>query len=221
MMVKLKNSDIEIKFDECAFQTLVIENKQLFRRVSFAFYDDTPEDYFVFSLKYTPFEFHKKGMYIPSAVNLDMDNKKLITKINSFLERLANDELYTDLLEIKGKLLSFAEKLTEKSDFCVEYNCDIGAKEIIKLLSFEITRGNMGITEAFVQYVLLLSRYLGVELFVVSDLHLFFDVTELDLMFKTMQLNGVKMLCVEGFSPAEPSEYEKIHIIDRDLCEIE
>ncbi len=220
-MIVVKPTNIEIRFRDSNFHTLVIENKSLFRQVIYSFYSDNPEEFFVFSKNFEVFEFRKKGIYIPSAINFEMNDKKLLTKINTYLENLANDELYTELLDIKAVLMDFAGKLALKSDFSVDYDGEILTKDIIKLFDFEITKGDLNFAEAFIRYVQLMSQYFKISLFVISDLHSVFDEKELDMIFETLLLNDVNILSVEGLSPNNISKYEKIHIVDVDLCEIE
>ncbi len=221
MMVLFKSSGTEIKFNNCHFHTLVIENKQLLRNITFSFYNETSEDYFVFSNNYETFEFHKKGIYIPSVIGFDMNNKKLMTKINANLERLLVDELSEEFLDVKNKLMVLAERLAYESDFNLECDYDINPHDIVKLFGFEIERQNNNFADDFIRYVQLFAQYLGVTLIVVFGIHNFFVKEELDLIFNTLSLNEVNVLCIESTQPDNPSEYEKMHIIDRELCEIE
>ncbi len=220
MMAVMKCANAEILFRECPFQTVVIENKALLRRIIYSFYTEESDELLVFSKKHTPFLFTQKGLYIPSPVHMDFNSKKLLTKINAHMEQTANVELHAELLRIKGELIKFAQRLSETADFQMEYGDDIGAKDIIKLFGFELSRGEMDFAEAFVEHIRLLSRYLGVRLFVVSDLHAFFDSHELELIFETLLLSEVNILCLESTCPVSVSSYERLHIIDNDLCEI-
>ncbi len=220
MMVVAKCANLEIRFRDCPIHTLVVENKALLRRLSYSFYAEEPDAFLVFSKNYEPFEFTKKGLYIPSPIHLDFNSKKLLAKVNANLERTANIELHAELLQIKSELMKFAQRLAEAADFQAEYCCDISAKDIIKLFGFELARGDMDFGEAFVEHIRLLSRYLGVRLFVVSDLHAAFDPPELDLIFETLLLCEVNILCLESTCPADISSRERLHIIDKDLCEI-
>ncbi len=221
MMIVFKDSNTEIKFDCYRFHTLVVENKPLLRNITFSFYNQIPEDYFVFSDNYEPFEFCKKGIYISNVIGFDMNNKKLTSKINTILERLLTNELCGEFLDIKSKLLILAEKLVRESDFIVDCDYDISPHDIVKLFGFEIRRQDNGFAEDFIRYVQMLVRYVGVALIVVSDIHNFFSKEELDLIFNTLLLNEVYILCIESVQPEAPSQYEKLHVVDCELCEFE
>ncbi len=220
MMIYCKSTDTEIKFDNSNFHTLIIENKPLLRDITYLFFSEKPEEYFVFSHNCEPFEFFKRGIYIPSAVNLDLNNKKILSKINSYLEHLLTDELYTEFHEVKNTLMTLAEKLLQKSEFIIDFDYDISPKDIVKLLGAELARGDESFAEALIRYIQLAKEYLGVSLIVISDLHSFFGKEELDLIYKTLLLTEVRVLCIEGIQPNNASQYEKIHIVDNELCEI-
>ncbi len=220
MMAVMKCANAEIRFQECPFQTLVIENKALLRRIIYSFYTEEPDELMVFSKNHTPFPFAQKGLYIPSPIRLDFNSKKLLTKINAYIEQIANVELHAELLRIKEELIKFAQRLSETADFQMEYSDDISAKDIIKLFGFELSRGDLDFAEAFVEHIRLLSRYLGIRLFVVSDLHAAFEACELELIFETLQLSEVNLLCLESNCAVDLSLRERIQIIDNDLCEI-
>ncbi len=220
MMVMCKNTNMEIKFDQHCFHTLVIENPMLLRNVTYSFYDETPDDFFVFSKNYEPFEFCKKGLYLSSAVNLNVNNKKILAKITSQLELLLVNELYTEFCDVKNRLAFLVEKLMQQNDFMIDCDYDVTSKDIVKLLGVTLARGESGFAEIFIRYVQLARDYLGVSLIVVSDLHCFFGMDELDLIFKTLLLNDICLLCIESTKPSNLSQYEQVHIIDSDLCEI-
>ncbi len=220
MMIVCKNTNTEIKFDKHCFHTLVVENPTLLRNITYSFYEETPEYFFVFSKNYEPFEFRKKGLYLPSAVNLNVNNKKVLAKINAQLECFLTNELYAEFYDIKSRFSLLAEKLIQYSDYVVDCDYDITPKDIVKLLGVELSRGENDFDEILIRYVGLVREYLGVSLIVVSDLHRFFSKDELDSIFKTLLLNEICLLCVESIQPGNLSQYEQVHIIDNDLCEI-
>ncbi len=220
MMAVLKGFQLEMKFTDNPFHTLVIENKKLYRDVLYGMESDTPEDHFVFSKNYEPFAFEKKGMYIANPINPELNNKKLLAKVNSFLENMANTELYSQLSELKSRLVLFAEQLAVQSDFALEYSPDVDTKSVIKLFDFRIEKCEDDFSQLFIRYVLLLREYLGISLFTVSGLHAFFEKEELELIYKTLNLNEVALLCIEHTVTDNLTHYEQVHIVDRDLCEL-
>ncbi len=221
MMAVLKDLKIEMYFQNNHFQTLIIENNNLFRQILFSFENDLADDIFTFSKNYIPFEFSKRGVYLSNIINLDMNNKKLLTKMIAQLENTVNDEYCEEFNNLKSEIIKFADTLVKKSDFDIDYNYDIDFKSLTKLLDIKLSNRESSFAENFIRYICLFNQYLGVSFFVVFGLHIIFDKNELNSIFETLKLNDINLLCIEGYTYLDNiSSYEKVYIIDGDLCVI-
>ncbi len=207
-----------MSFEQASVNTLVIENRTLFRKTVSQFEDNSYEESFIFSKDYTPFEFEKHGLYISNPILPEITNKKLLTKINTYLEKIACDE-YSELLnEIKGNLTLLGQKLSRECDFDFEFNDDIDNTSIIKILDFKINNGIDNPAALLVRFMILISKYLKLSLFVVPNMHLYFEEIELAEIYRTLSLNEIKLLCIDQICGEKALDSEKYHIIDKDLC---
>lgn len=214
----LKN---EIRFENSCVQLLVIENKELFRNVILAFSQENTESMFVFSKDFVPFEFSKQGFFIVNPLTVDWQNKKLMTKINAFLSNAANNDFGQEFAQIKSQLMEFAEKLGTFSDFDFEWCDDIDAASVIKLLQFKSNSCSQSLPEQFVTYILLINKYLQTNLFVAANLHMYFSDVELAEIYKTVALHHINLLVIEPSIPLKTNRLEQVHIVDKDLCDID
>ena len=216
-----KLSDDPVSFEENRIHTLIIENKKLFRSVLTAFEFGVSEEYFVFSENFTPFDFDKKGFYIGNVLNVDINNKKLSTKINGYLEKITNDELYVELSEVKSALLGLGDALSDFTDYDFSFKQDFDTLSIVKFLNFSLCKDDFTEEEILLKFTFLLAKYLGIKLFVTANLFLYFEKDELKQIFETIILNNMFILDIEGFNPECLREYCDYHIIDKDLCSID
>ena len=92
MRAKFSYIDDCIKIGEGIFPVLVIENKKLYRGVLSSFLNSCEEDYFVFSEDFKPFEFSKDGCFISEPIFVDMNSRKLLGKLDGYMQQTANDE---------------------------------------------------------------------------------------------------------------------------------
>lgn len=221
MMVSFKFLNNPIEFKDGFFPVLCVENKKLFRNLICSFEKDFSEEYFTFSKNFEPFEFCKHGVFISDPLNVNLESKKLISKVNSYIENAANTEYEEQLVRAKSDLLSLADSLCAFCDFDCEYNCDISAADIIKMLQFKIGKADNSPEELLMMYLSLVSKYLKTEVFVISNLHLFFDKDELELIYQTLTVNHIKLLSVECVSAENKLSCEEFYIVDNDLCEID
>lgn len=218
MKAVFKQVQAEMNFENTRIYTLAIENKKLLRNLILSFENGTSEDYLVFSDKDTPFEFSAKGMFISNPLCLNLDNKKLLTKINTFLEQESREYYSENLIQIKTSLNDLGNLLAEKLDFTFEFNGDIDTSSIIKLLSFKISKGTDTELDLLGRYIISLATYLNIKLFAIPYLHSFYSDEELEELFKTLSLNEINVLCLDYVTPKSRSKYETLQIIDSDLC---
>lgn len=218
MRVMYKYLPEPLSFHNKKPKIIVLENEKLFRKTAQSLYSDDSEELFVFSKDYKPVQFKKYVFFIGDILNYSFNNKKFITKINTDLENIANDEYYSDLCNIKGELLILANILSERFDFDIEYCDDIETSSIIKMLSFSPKNDTEEGIEKLIRFIKLMRDYVGYKFFVIQNLYLYFSDNEIEELFKTIISEEVLLLDLERYTPVNRSEYSDIAIIDRDLC---
>lgn len=220
MMLSVKNFINGIDFTSHKIPVIIIENKSFFRNVFLDFKNDNSDELFVFSEDFKPFEFSKKGLFIPDPLSFENTNKKLMTKVNLYLEETANEEYSVELSDIKSKLVDFGNLLVAYNEYDFEYNYDITTSSIIKLLDFKISNEVEQGIFLLLRRLLLISKYIGINLFVIPNLHLYFENNEILDFYRTLKLNHIDILVIENFE-SDYNSMEDITIIDKDLCVID
>lgn len=210
--VELSNSKIPV---------LVIENKKIFRQALRSFLDDTVEELFTFSHDFKPFDFNKRGFFISNAIDLDFQNKKLVNKINSLMQKTAVNEYGEDLASIQTLLINLFDKLNKMYDFEYNSNFEIDYSSILKLFQFNIDTSSHDLPQLLISYIILLNKYLKFDLFVLHSLYDFFDNNELEGIYETLSLSHINILILLSSKPQHISKFEEIHILDPDLCIID
>ena len=187
--VELSNSKIPV---------LVIENKKIFRQALRSFFDDTVEELFTFSQDFKPFDFNKRGFFISNAIDLDFQNKKLVNKINSLMQKTAVNECSEDLASIQTLLINLFDKLNKMYDFEYDSNFEIDYSSILKLLQFNIDTSSHDLPQLLISYIILLNKYLKFDLFVLHSLYDFFDNNELEGIYETLSLSHINILILSS-----------------------
>lgn len=200
---------------------LVIENKKIFRQALRSFLDDTVEKLFTFSQDFKPFDFNKRGFFISNAIDLDFQNKKLVNKINSLMQKTAVNECSEDLASIQTLLINLFDKLNKIYDFEYDSNFEIDYLSILKLFQFNIDTSSHDLPQLLISYIILLNKYLKFDLFVLHSLYDFFDNNELEGIYETLSLSHINILTLSSSKPRHISKFEEIHILDPDLCIID
>ena len=183
--------------------------------------DDTVEELFTFSQDFKPFDFNKRGFFISNAIDLDFQNKKLVNKINSLMQKTAVNECSEDLASIQTLLINLFDKLNKMYDFEYDSNFEIDYSSILKLLQFNIDTSSHDLPQLLISYIILLNKYLKFDLFVLHSLYDFFDNNELEGIYETLSLSHINILILSSSKPQHISKFEEIHILDPDLCIID
>ncbi len=197
---------------------LIIENSDLFRNTILELYSDNSNDMFVFSKNYKPIPFDKKIEFLGDILNLNYSDKKLITKINSNLEDIANSLYFEEVLEIKRKLLSLCIELSGKMDFDLDFADDIDTLSLIKLCSFTLKDDAENTLEKFLRFLKLMRDYLGIECFIIQNLCLYYSNACLTEFFNTIYSCGINIIDIEHTVPEIKLNSVDMVIIDKDLC---
>lgn len=158
-----------VEFSNSKIPVLVIENKKIFRQALRSLLDDTVDELFTFSQDFKPFNFNKRGFFISNAIDLDFQNKKLVNKINSLMQKTAVNECSEDLASIQTLLINLFDKLNKMYDFEYDSNFEIDYSSILKLFQFNIDTSSHDLPQLLISYIILLNKYLKFDLFVLHS----------------------------------------------------
>ena len=159
----------------------------------------------------------KSAELIVQFVPFDMNQKNLITKINSQMQRIAVDEMH----HMKtGELLAEWERYLMNLSLEMVGNFEfpkISAESLIKAAGINIDNCYDNLGEQLLDYFELVHEYCGQKLFILVNLRSYMSDEETDLFLKSILERHIQILMLEGNEhPALESECR--HIVDADLC---
>ena len=201
--------------------TIIIENPQLFFDVisDIAYQIDGADGKSVLSKDNTVIRFDKNCDLLDRFVPFSFNQKALITKIASSLEKRANDgENYIKLEELLASIERFFYDISIDMSGDIEFN-HMTASSLIKASEFRLNDDYDSLAEKIIDYMELVKEYLGEKLFVTVGLRSFLSDNEAELFLQTILQHGFHCIMIESFLK-EKLMNEKRYIIDEDLCEI-
>lgn len=206
--------------DENPITVLCVENNILYRKIFAAFINDTTEENkIVFSENFIPVKSKGNICLIDEYFRLSYSNS-LIKKLYAYIEAYCNDELHNELQQLKTQLVNFASMIENGLDYDVDFNDDIGLAEILKLLNIKPAADSNELLETLINYILTVNKYAPPKCFVLINLHMYFSREEIDLFYKDIINNHIRLLVIENKKCFEKSDCEKLIIYDDDFCEI-
>lgn len=199
--------------------TLVIENKKLFRQTILSISENDCNEMFVFSENFKPIDFSKSVKYIDSVLTFEFSDRKMMTKVNSFFENLCNTKYFSEISEIKSLCVNLCCELSKENDYDFQFCESIETLALVKLFSFAPTDDSDDNVGHLLRYFKLMKEYLGIKCFIVQNLHIYLENDEYRNLLESVAMYEIYLLNLENSVPKEFSEYEKLVVIDNDLCE--
>lgn len=208
-----------IDLSENKISVLYVENHQLYRNTVKNFYDGCfDEKNIVFSENYSPIKFKNNICFISDIFSIDFSSA-FMKKIYEDLSEYANTFLTEDTLKIKTNVLCYLEMLSQNYDFDFEFKDELDIIDLLKLQSFKpVVSGDL--LNKLLDFMIVIKKYSTVKCFVLLNIHNCFSADELELLYKELIYQNINVLLIENKKCFLSSQYEKIYIVDEDLCEI-
>lgn len=211
------SSPVELKKD--SISVIVIEHKETYRKVLASFLEGCPdEDKIFFSLDYVPFKFKGNVLVIDNYFSLDFSTA-FMKKIYDDISRFCVSEMLDSTLRLKEGINDYFENIIQNYDYDFYCKEEIELIDLFKAMNLKPNLLESSMTDALLDYMLLIQKYTPHKCFVLFNLHLYFSEGELASLYKEFLKSDFRVLVIEGRGYDKMRE-ECITIIDEDMCEI-
>ncbi len=223
--MKLVHSQFEepLEFSEGIPNILVLEHTAL--RVQII--EDLKEQIqngegnFVLSCQDEILKMDKVAEFLLNPFDLDFNQKKIISKIQSTLKELANNESnYAESIRILGEVNSYFQNLGAQIEYPISFHDSIELSDLIKISGAKIETDSESFFERIINYMCLLNDVLGISLLVTLNLQLYLNEKQMKELYKMAHYKKINLLLIESFDMNQPNLLERVTIIDKDLCVI-
>lgn len=212
-------------FQECIMiesdkvTSLIIENQNLFLKILQELYSVTcgNEGDIILSENHTIMKASGMIELITTFVPFDINEKRLISKINTILEREALNEIhYMETMNLLSMIEMYMGELSNNLPCIIDYK-SINITALIKMCGIEITDDSSSLIEKVFNYMMLVRELLGERLFIFVNMATFFSTEELQSFIETAVAHKFYVLLLDGNIHDRLEGTVRI-IIDQDLC---
>lgn len=166
--------------------------------------------------------FDKNSYIITDIFNIDINSKKVLTKIyNSLLKEIIED--ITSFNELSTNIRLYFEKLIFNSSLEIEQGEEIDMPSLLKIGDFKIHVENDDILEKFIKFLKVLTELCSCKIIFVVGLHNVFTKDEIIEIYKEVCLNKINIINIEYqqfYNLSNENYKEIVYIFDSDNCEI-
>ena len=224
MKIINKNWQRKIEIEDNIIYTLVFENKKYYREniIELINQHKSKEGSFILSNDNKEISFDKNSYIITDIFSIDINNKKILSKIySSLLKEIVED--ISSYNELSTNIRVYFEKLIFNSSLEIEQGEEIDMSSLLKLGDFKIHVENDDILENFVKFLKVLTELCCFKIIFVVGLHTVFMQDEIIEIYKEVCLNKINIINIEyqQFNNLSNENYKEIvYIFDGDNCEI-
>ena len=214
----------QIELKENVIHTLILENKVYYREIILELLRQHKglEGDFVLSEKNKDIAFDKNSYFITDLFNIDINNKKVLTKVYATLQKQVEEDI-VEYNQLTSVIKRYFERLVFNNNLDLEQDEEIDVMSLLKLGDFKIHFEESNYLEKIIKYMKVLIDLCGVKVIFLIGLHSIFNDDEIRQFYKEICLNKIKIVNIETqqFSDYSNKDYkELIYIFDKDNCEI-
>ena len=156
---------------------------------------------------------------ITSPLNLDCNDRKIISKVYSQLKEKLLEEHYQEYISVNSHLTSFLDEILQEEIYPFSFELEPNIEDLFKLYHVHLDYESSDLLEQTVNYIALYHQVFRCEYYIIVGLKAFFTNEELERFYEFCSYEKVMVLLVESISRPALSNENNI-IIDEDNCVI-
>lgn len=164
------------------------------------------------------YDLSKSVEIVLEPFSLQLNNKKVKTKLVQDLKIIAEEYFYTEGLELYSLMCSYLEKILEKVSYPLRYKEDWNSAELFKMFNVELDEEYENTYDKLFNYVKLVNQVCGTKMFVMLNMKQYLSENQLMELYKLSQYCKIQLILIE-FNASNPKlECEDVYVLDNDRC---
>lgn len=177
------------------------------------------EDFIIFSETDKEVRLDKIGDIILNPIQIDNNNRKIITQIYQDLMQESMDNNQELLYDLQTQMEQFIIEICDHSEYQLTYDANPNMTDLLKMYNVRVDNTDMDMLSRIIEYVKLAHRVLNISLFIFVNLRTYFSDDTLEQLFQTLQYEKIHILLIERHETSCLAAQTRI-IIDKDSCVI-
>jgi CRISPR-associated protein Csn2 len=164
---------------------------------------------------------NKEGSVIFNPYSLDVNERKIINRVYSEMQEIADTNLYEQQSDINSDVVSLLDEIGTHFPYPLDYSLNLDFQQLLKIYSVKIEMIDSDLIDRVVNYIRLSHQILGTGIFIFINFRTYFTQKELSGLREMVQYEQITVLMVENNVNFDEGVNEKWWIVDKDLCIIE
>lgn len=159
----------------------------------------------------------KKVIFVRDIFNLDINQRAILSKLYAELGENASSTCLQERSLFVESYINYMDAICNNSDLYVTYEEEPELQELFKLAKLKIDSEAVTSLELIIEYIVVVSRLLRVDIIVFLNLKLFLSKEEMEKLYEECFQRKVCLILLEA-SLQERNFCERGCIIDKDSC---
>lgn len=219
MRLLISNYDIELELEENKVTVISAESPRVYRDLLENLWKQAngEDGIFIFSEGTKRKNISKEVECIFNVFSIDINSKKVISKLYSELKEQSQTVLQEETSELYANLLEYFDKLLMTVPYNLQFDISTEITSLLKIFNVAVINQNDDILEKIIEYIKALNKICSINVFVFIDLKHYLSEEELRMFYEFVFYEKIQIIIVEPVHTPKLTE-EKCCIIDKDLC---
>lgn len=164
------------------------------------------------------YDLNKKCDIVLEPFSLEMNSKKVKTKLYQEIKGIADEECYESGLELHSNICNYLEKVLEKVPYPMEYIESWDVDNILKMYNVRLLEECDDLYEKLLNYIKLMNQICGIQLFFFVEIKQFLTEQQLFELYKTVSYSKIQLILIEFNITGDRNAEEDVYILDKDDC---
>ncbi len=217
IMIKIIGIEEPIMHRQGEIYQIEINNQIFFRKLYYDAIEENP-DIFIYSEDYKIKEYTKNNIFIFNLMQINPNERKLLTAIYKKLALSLNDQMKNDINDLNVKLISIIDELSFNLDLTTTFNTSIDITKLLSMCDFMFEVEGTNLISLFITYLKACLELKNIKFIISFDILKHFSNDEIILLKKELDILNICLIDLKNNSIIEQNLFNKI-VIDSDLCQ--
>ncbi len=167
------------------------------------------------------YDLSKKGDIVLEPFSLEMNSKKVKTKLYQEIKGIADEECYESGLELHSNICNYLEKILEKVPYPMEYTVLWDVDNLLKMYNVRLLEECDDLFEKLLSYIKMTNQICDIQLFLLVNIKQFLTEQQLSELYKMASYSKIQLVLIEFNIIGDRRAEEDVYILDKDDCIIE
>lgn len=164
------------------------------------------------------YELGKKVEIILEPFSLELNNRKVKTKLYQDIKTVAQDFCFSQGLEVHSHICNYLEELLERIPYPIKYEEEWNVVELLKAYEVELVEECDNMCEKLFHYIKLINHVCGISIFVIVNIKQYLTEKQIFELYKLAMYDKIQLVLIEFNMFNEKFDCEEIYILDKDGC---